>query len=185
MIFADGHLDPGTEKCAVKPNRGRKGMQCICRRPFHPHVVIVYPMYFQSKTFSSACYPDISTAYLSKSWVSWGWTNVWNFERRVWSNNPRLKKAKLGPWWGGWLLLFLHAHFLCISAKKQMHCNILVFLFIIIMRPKTTIIFSHHDSGSYFYLEKYIKIYSASVFGIWLCCDVCFKNWLSLKITIN
>ena len=49
MIFADGHLDPGTEKCAVKPNRGRKGMQCICRRPFHPHVVIVYPMYFQSK----------------------------------------------------------------------------------------------------------------------------------------
>jgi hypothetical protein len=31
-----------------------------------------------------------------------------------------------------------------------MHCNILVFLFIIIMRPKTTIIFSHHDSGSYF-----------------------------------
>ena len=185
MIFADGHLDPGTEKCAVKPNRGRKGMQCICRRPFHPHVVIVYPMYFQSKNVFVRV---LSRYFYSVSFQVLGFLRMnkrLELREKSLKQQPETEKGQVRALVGGWLLLFLHAHFLCISAKKQMHCNILVFLFIIIMRPKTTIIFSHHDSGSYFYLEKYIKIYSASVFGIWLCCDVCFKNWLSLKITIN
>ena len=116
-------------------------MQCICRRPFHPHVVIVYPMYFQSKNVFVRV---LSRYFYSVSFQVLGFLRMnkrLELREKSLKQQPETEKGQVRALVGGWLLLFLHAHFLCISAKKQMHCNILVFLFIIIMRPKTTIIF--------------------------------------------